>query len=330
MKLERLGGATFDAPFPVHRDLAGALLAGHVTAAQERDPTIAHVLATFAGYSYSDSETVAMVMSRLGLDGHVCVRISQTVDAMLVFSTAYLVQSRCGRVVILSYRGTEPMNIGNWLGDSDVGPTAIRHGAESLTVHSGFYRNMRATRWAVMDQLNLALAGRSLLNPDERVPHSMEALYVTGHSLGGAMAALFLLSVASDPAHRAVADRLRAVYTFGQPLAIGELSAAARHVAPRLFRHALARDIVPRLPIQKSGRLVHFGREYLYEKENWRETRTPLAQLKGTREVSRSVIAYLGVARRPSPRYTLANHGPHCYMDALAPRGTITELGDHV
>jgi hypothetical protein len=267
MKLERLAGPSIDAPFPVHRDLAGVLLAGHATADSERDPTIAHVLATFAGYAYSDIETVAMVMSRLGLDGHVCVRISQTVDAMLVFSTAYLVQSRCGRVVILGYRGTEPTNIGNWLGDSDVGPSAITHGTERLTVHSGFYRNMRATRRAVMDELNLALAGRSLLNPDERVPHALKALYVTGHSLGGAMAALFLLSVANDPEHRAVAERLRAAYTFGQPLAVGELSAAARHVAPRLFRHALAHDIVPYLPVQKWGRLVHFGREYFARKE---------------------------------------------------------------
>jgi len=48
-----------------------------------------------------------MMAARLGFDRPVCVRITQIVDAMFIFSTAYLVQSRCGRVVILCYRGTE-------------------------------------------------------------------------------------------------------------------------------------------------------------------------------------------------------------------------------
>jgi len=46
------------------------------------------VLGTCAGYAYADAETVSTMMSRLGLSGHACVRITQVVDAMFVYSTA--------------------------------------------------------------------------------------------------------------------------------------------------------------------------------------------------------------------------------------------------
>jgi hypothetical protein len=49
------------------------------------------------------------------------VRLTQTVDAMFIFSTVFLIQSRCGRIVILCYRGTEPGALANWSGDAEVG-----------------------------------------------------------------------------------------------------------------------------------------------------------------------------------------------------------------
>src|ERR1700692_2456731 len=74
--------------FPVYPDLPGALLA----AAVHPDPTVAHVLATCAGYSYSDAKTVAMMMARLGLEDNRCLTVSESVDAMFICSTAFLVQ----------------------------------------------------------------------------------------------------------------------------------------------------------------------------------------------------------------------------------------------
>jgi hypothetical protein len=82
--------------------------------------------------------------------------------------------------------------------------------AESPRVHAGFFLNVRATRVAVMGELQHALERRSLLDPRMSVDHPLEALYVTGHSLGGAMAALFALSVAGTAEHRAMAEKLRA------------------------------------------------------------------------------------------------------------------------
>src|SRR5688572_8609086 len=113
MWVERVVGPQWVAPFPVYPDLVGDLLASGES--DRRNATVAHVLATCASYCYADLDTVATIAARLGMDGCSCVRIEQTVDAMYIYSTAFLVQSRCGRVVILCYRGTEPTNLGSWL-----------------------------------------------------------------------------------------------------------------------------------------------------------------------------------------------------------------------
>jgi hypothetical protein len=310
------------------------MLTAHARAIVARDATVAHVLATCAGYAYSDIGTVAMIMTRLGLESNGCVCVAQTVDAMFIFSTAYLVQSRCGRLVILCYRGTEPATFANWLGDADVGADSLildQDDATPMRVHSGFYRNVRATRRAVLDELQLALQGRSLANPQQTLSHTLEALYVTGHSLGGAMAALFALTLDGGPADRAVAERLRAVYTFGQPLVVGEpLSARAAQVAQKLFRHVRPRDPVPALPPAAWGKLAHIGHEYRCANGQWELAAAPTSQLAGMKELPRSLLAlFASEKRRASVRWTIADHGPHHYIGAVRPKGRLTEFGDH-
>jgi hypothetical protein len=330
MNLERLKGGRCGRPFPVYNNLVPDLLAAHERNRVDPDATVAHVLATAAGYSYSDLKTLATIMSRLGLEENSCVRVQQTVDAMFIFSTAYLVQSRCGRVVILSYRGTEPENLGNWLADADVGSASLALGGETLVVHSGFYRNVLATRWGVINELHLALRGRSLSNPKKALKCPMQDLYVTGHSLGGAMAALFSLTLAGNAEERAIADTLRAVYTFGQPMAAGEpLPEVARAVAQKVFRYVNARDPVPALPPLAWGRFAHFGHEYRFENGEWKASDKPVAQLKGLREIPPSLLAFIATAkRRDASRYSMNDHGPQHYISALRPKGQVTEFGD--
>ncbi len=333
MTLERILGGTCDPPFPVYPHLADDLAAAHRADNGERDATVAHVLATGAAYAYADADTVATMMTRLGLEANACVRITQTVDAMFIFSTAYLVQSRCGRVVIVCYRGTEPATLGNWLGDAEIGSessTMSDGGEPGFRVHAGFHRNVRATWWTVLRELTLALRGRSLFNPDETVESPLEALYVTGHSLGGAMAALFALKLAGAHEDGALAEQLRAVYTFGQPMAVGgPLPPVADDIGRRLFRHITSRDLTPTLPPSAWGTFTHFGKEYRHTNGEWQRSEVPVAQLIHTREIPRSVLAFFATnARRPSYRYSIADHGPHHYLAALRPIGRVTEFGD--
>ena len=329
MQIERLSVEASAPPFPIYADPIGELLRAHLGETADRDSTVAHVLAVLSGYAYSDVATVAMMAGRLGMAGSACVRVAQAVDAMSIFSTAYLLQSGCGRVVVLCYRGTEPANLGNWLGDADVGSHKIDLGGGKLTVHSGFDRNVSATRWAILDLLHAAARGESIGRPSTRVDHPLEALYLAGHSLGGAMAVLFALRLAGDEGGRSLDSRLRAVYTFGQPLTTGgPLPQRARSVAGRLFRHVHARDVVPSLPPAAWGALEHFGHEFHYANGQWRR-REPATQLSSFRDVSRSVLAtFAPVKRRDGVAYTIADHGPHHYIAALRPAGRVTEFGD--
>lgn len=326
MEVERLRAVTSDHPFPIYEELVEHL----VTAAPARDATVAHVLATCSGYAAGDLQTVAMMMSRLGLVESACVRINQVVDAMLIFSTAYLVQSACGRVVILSFRGTEPANIGNWLGDFDVEADSIESDTGRLHVHGGFYRNLRATRLPVLDELACALAGRSLVDHAVRVDCPLEVLYVTGHSLGGAMAVLFALGVAADARQHAIARRLRAVYTYGQPMVATEpLPEIAGVVGRVLYRHVMPRDPVPSLPPVGWGPFVHFGNEYAYVDGGWCPSKIPVAQVEHVRDLSGLILGVVSdPKRRARKRFESRAHISTRYIEALRPQGFVSEFGD--
>lgn len=226
-----------------------------------------------------------------------------------------------------------PEWLGNWIGDADVGSESFslaNDDAQTLRVHAGFHRNVRATRWAVLQELHLALKGRSLADPRETLGHPLEALYVTGHSLGGAMAVLFALTLDGDGEDRAVTERVRAVYTFGQPLVVGTpLPPLAARVGRKLFRHVSLRDPVPALPPAAWGTLAHFGNEYRYANGRWEPAVSPTPQMAGMKESLGSLVTFVASEkRRASLRYTIAEHGPHHYIAALRPQGRVTEFGD--
>src|SRR4051794_2527005 len=203
--------------FPVYADLQDRLLApsdplvdGEPDGA---DRVIARTLAVCAGYAYSDAETVSTMMARMGLPRNRCRMIAMVNEAMFIVSTAFLVQSEDGRLVVLAYRGTEPLNFINWLTDADLSPTPVvlqrgnllakepaRTATEPLEVHGGFYRNARATRYKVMQALRQAAEGIPVTaDGNERTLQPMEALYITGHSLGAAMAAIATMLMKNTP-----------------------------------------------------------------------------------------------------------------------------------
>jgi hypothetical protein len=333
MNIERVSAGACATPFPVYEDLADALVRAHQREPGEGDAVLAHVLATCAGYAYADARTVAMMMARMGLEANACVQISQSVDAMMVFSTAYLVQSRCGRVVVLCYRGTEPGSAGNWLGDIDVGSEsstiAAGEDGDAVRVHAGFHLNLRATWLGVLENLELALDGKSVAAPSTRVAHPLEALYVTGHSLGGAMAVLFALSMVDRQSLRPIRERLRAVYTFGQPMAAcTPLPRWTDAVAETLFRYVIERDLIPALPPFSWGPFTHLGREYRYSGGQWCRSDSHVVQLARMGEIPRAMLAlFAREKKRASLPYSFNDHRPHHYIAALRPKGMVTELG---
>ncbi|SEG85431.1 Lipase (class 3) [Thermomonospora echinospora] len=355
--------------FPVYRDLEEHLLRARV----HPDPVVAHVLATCAGYSYSNSETLSMIMARLGLESNHCRMITSFVDSMFICSTAFLIQSRSGKVAILCYRGTELVSPVNWLTVADVAaePMGYYFGDRRAHVHAGFYRNVRATRYQVMQALKLAQHGESVRTrlPGETdgaappaLEDGLEVLYITGHSLGGAMAALMTVMLKHERkfgGQHGVADLLRAAYTFGQPMigdpAFAEACAKNDFLREKLIRYIYDNDIVPHLPPLSTGPFQHFGREYRYQipnlrrgvfglskyfghtydnrKGDWKEQESPAGQILsilGTLEIGTLsyVLDKVQVLRSLPLPYSVNDHVPSRYIDALTPHGVPNEFGD--
>ncbi|MET8141154.1 lipase family protein [Sphaerisporangium sp. NPDC005288] len=358
------------AGFPVYKNLERRLL----EAGGHPDPEIAHVLATCAAYAYSDARTLSMIMARMGLEDNHCQMIQTSVDAMLICSTAFLIQSKSGRVAILCYRGTEPLNFINWLSDIDVEPERIGYqiGDPRATVHAGVYRNVRATRYEVMNMLRRACDrqgthpprgdGASQVHDSYGSPPAegnLEALYVTGHSQGGAMAALMGVMLRHERKYKeALGDRLRAVYTFGQPMigdpAFAEACERDEFLREHVIRYVYDSDIVPHLPSTASGPFRHFGREYHYRvphlrnslidtltrprcapqsrRGQWETRRRPTSQMPGLLGLPMSALSFIArkfEATRSLPAvYSVDDHLPQHYIAALTPAGVTNEYGD--
>jgi hypothetical protein len=357
---ERRDGHLETDGFPVYRNLVDML----AQPKEHPDEKIAHVLGVCAGYAYSGMDTVAMIMARMGLADNHCRMITTSVDAMLICSTAFLVQSADGRVVILCYRGTEPSNFVNWLTDVDVEPERINYQFDDpcASVHGGFYRNVRATRYEVLDALQRALEGKSVRKPIDGEPDEetgkLEALYITGHSLGGAMAAMMGVMLQHETKARNIRKKLKAVYTFGQPM-IGDPSFAAacqrnEFLRENLIRYVNDSDVVPHLPPGASGPFQHFGRERQFQAGHlrqslsvvlhslgcayqprtgeWRDKQSPTPQMPNV--LGLAVGASMFAARkfqllRALPVvYSFDDHQPHHYISALTPNGVSNEFGD--
>ncbi|WP_369231743.1 lipase family protein [Streptomyces sp. R21] len=274
--------------FPVYPDLVERLL--DAKGQPDPDGIVPHALATCCAYSYAgfdqrgDPGTIAMIMARLGLDENHVQVFEQRVDAMYIASAGYLIQDKDRRIAILCYRGTQPEDIISILTDADVRPEMLSVELEGrqYEVHAGFYRNVRATRHLVVHALGRALRGESVIPGVEGTRgDGLEALYITGHSLGGAMAALMGVMLTHEPQYRPIAEKLRGVYTFGQPMVGGEEFAKACEEATgpsgghllrdHMFRYIFDRDIVPALPPRPVGPYAPFGREFHY-----RRPRAPL------------------------------------------------------
>jgi triacylglycerol lipase len=137
------------------------------------------------------------------------------------------------QAVVLSFRGTA--SIKDWMTNSDVSLTSVRAGTGK--VHSGFLRAV-------------CLVWDDILDTLKAVQNKAQPLWITGHSLGGALAAVaaarFVLELDKP---------VSGVYTFGQPRAGDrEFSRAFNaELKARFFRFVNNNDIVTRVPTRELG-----------------------------------------------------------------------------
>jgi triacylglycerol lipase len=151
-------------------------------------------------------------------------------------------------IVILAFRGTEPKQIIDWLSDAQVCQAAW--GTSGAKVHDGFAKALGAV-WGTTGVL-----------PERLQNRGNKSVWITGHSLGGALAELCAARAAID-----AGIPVQGVYTFGQPR-VGDntfATAVETAIGGRIFRHVNHRDIVPRIP--GFGMLYrHYGGQIYFDK----------------------------------------------------------------
>jgi triacylglycerol lipase len=200
--------------------------------AEALDPDLWRVIASTAMASrlaYGNPDEIARKSEEWGFTAHDIVKSSS-------MSAVILSNRKC---VVLAFRGTDMYELRDWVVDLRMRPERVRHGA----MHRGFLEAWTGLRREVVALLNRHGAGS-------------KTFWVTGHSLGGALAGVY--------AHSETFDRLifkgpeiHRIVTFGQPMFANESLAAVmrNEFLGKYFRVVNELDLVATIP----WRFAHFG-----------------------------------------------------------------------
>ena len=166
--------------------------------------------------------------------------------------------------IVVAFRGTQPNHAMDWFVDAGAIHRAWDHNEGK--VHTGFYNALRKV-WGV------TLANGEVL-PKRLVNRGTKTIWITGHSLGGALAVLCAaqaMFVSKIP--------VQGVYTFGQPR-VGNKAfadAVSARLGSNLFRFVNHRDIVPRVPLF-STEYCHYGHQTFYDEHGKPTEQTPAVE----------------------------------------------------
>ena len=238
------------------RQLVTALLACSLAfqALASYTPELAQEMAFFSSIAYCPGDQLEK-WSCKPCKQHPLARNSSTVqynEGRNVLS--YVSQLSTGEALVV-FRGTEPLSLKDWIKDdlefAKLKPASILD-CGACKVHEGFYDSYMALRPGIL----AALAAQGTVKGS--------SVYVTGHSLGAAMASLAMLDLHGQ------GFNIQQSYTFGQPRvgddAYYSAFKAAMGVAGE-FRVVHNCDPVPHLPLELMG-FHHVSTEVWYDESN--------------------------------------------------------------
>lgn len=180
------------------------------------------------------------------------------------------------QLIVIAFRGTEPFDADNWETDFDF---SWYETGQFGKVHLGFLEALGLANRSKINEIFHEPPLDAIEDPDKPLAyyvlrnrlkellqvHRNAKFMVTGHSLGGALAALFQ-AILFMQKEETLLEKLLAVYTFGQPRVGDEVFAEFMNknlndpAVPRYFRIVYCNDLVPRLPFDDNiFRYKHFG-----------------------------------------------------------------------
>jgi Lipase (class 3) len=146
--------------------------------------------------------------------------------------------ARRGHIVVLAFRGTEPINADDWLSNVNFHQRRLARVKEAVAdvpglVHGGFANGLDEV------SAEMCKAVEELARGEET------RLFATGHSLGGALAVL-----AAALFHFGFRQKIAGVFTYGQPR-VGDpafSTAFDQALGAVTFRYVNDLDVVPHVP----------------------------------------------------------------------------------
>ncbi len=185
------------------------------------DPHNAYCLGRAASLAYEDEASVRKATAAWGFSQFRFFDRRETQAFMIANADA----------VIVAFRGTQPAELKDWMTDSEI---TLVDGPFGL-VHDGFQRGLQFV-WEELTDLLPAFQGAG------------KSLWLTGHSLGAALATLAVANLRAPPNDKAVYG----LYTFGSPR-VGDRTFAQNFDADckdRCFRFVNNADVVTRVPLR--------------------------------------------------------------------------------
>jgi triacylglycerol lipase len=213
------------------------------------------LLAKLSNAAYLDEQPARDAVKQLGLTGFIWIDLTE------YFTDVYAIALGGPGFVVIAFRGTKSFD--DWMTDlkaTPVGfPWIFAGGPDVGDIHAGFGH-------ALVDAWNRINSAISNLIPTPDIAPDMPqqpTLWLTGHSLGGALAVLAgaALSMWAGAPIRSVSG----IYTFGQPR-VGLFRFCGNYdhlLRDRTFRFVNNQDLVPRVPFRgwdyaDLGQLIHF------------------------------------------------------------------------
>jgi triacylglycerol lipase len=203
------------------------------------DPNNALALASASQLAYSDAATVPAQLQAWGFDPARFTFLNKNDTQGFVTAT--------DEMVLVSFRGTQSNDIWDWMTDARIVLRPYQPGM----VHIGFYNALND----VWHEINAAInAGRD----------KGQSLWVTGHSLGAALAGLAVSRMIFEEQ-----TPINGLYTFGHPR-MGNFvfgNGYDTEFLAKTFRYVNDQDIVTRIPPRTLG-YTHVGRLLFFDKDD--------------------------------------------------------------
>jgi triacylglycerol lipase len=222
----------------------------------------AAILAGLAKAAYGSYDEAKAAAAACGLNTF------EWIDLNEQFRDVYAFVAGGSEYVVIAFRGTDPKDWKNWM--TDLQATAARFdwlfqgAAEVGEVHAGFGHALFDAWVKIESALDKVMPKAPMgTDPADMANKTERTLWLTGHSLGAALAALTgaVFSMWKDDVRRQV----NGIYTFGQPrIGLYKFCGNYDHqLHTRTFRFVNKKDLVPRIPFRgwdyaDVGQMIHF------------------------------------------------------------------------